>query len=128
MTTQLISSADVTAIRALVAAVLPDTCSILRNTGGSDNEGGQTDTWTTEATGVPCEIASWMGRSGGHQAVIDDLLDASTTYRVFVPVATDVRFKDRITAGSRLFEVAAVMNPGSLEVERECICTERLTA
>jgi head-tail adaptor len=51
-----------TAMRAAIAELLPDTCTILSPTETPDGEGGVTTAWGTVGTAIACRVDVKMGR------------------------------------------------------------------
>jgi len=119
----MLSSAELTAMRAQQALALPDTVVIQRRTLASDGAGGSVETWATLATvaggvGVENRI-SREAPAGGRLAVV-------TPYRVTLPAGIDVTARDRLVISARTFEVALVQAGGAWETARVCLCAEVL--
>lgn len=107
-------------LRGLSNSFLPDSCSILRNTPASSGD-GPTDSWSTVAT-VACRLsplASGTNTSVGGTGGIDEIAQ----WTVWLPAGTDVTVQDRLSIGSRTFEISRV-GARSYEVTRECLCHE----
>lgn len=119
--TMLLSSSEIAAMRADLNWMLPDTALIERPTQVSDTSGGYTETWATVAT-VACRVAV---PSGGEE-VIAGKLDAVGTWTITLPALTDVAAADRITVGTRVFQVALPLRPRSWELSRRVLVTETL--
>lgn len=119
----MLSSAEITAMRAQQFLALPDSVVIQRRTLAADGAGGQTETWTTLATVAGrLSVETRVGRetpTGGRLASV-------TPYRVTLPAQTDVTARDRLVVGSRTFDVALVQAGGAWETARVCLCAEVL--
>lgn len=116
----MLTTDDLTAIRADIVALLPDSCEIKRLTTDSDGMGGQTESWDTQAT-VSCRIAPAGG--GPQERTIANKLSSVSAWTITLPAETDVKTTDRLVVGSRAFEVVAVL-ARSGEVARRVVCTE----
>lgn len=66
----MLSDAELASMRADVAPSMPETCSILQATTGSDGMGGITDLWVVVYSDVPCRMASMI--AGSSSAAIED--------------------------------------------------------
>lgn len=110
----LLDTADVAAMRAEMAAALPDTCQIARPLRLPDGAGGFSETYTVIAT-VPCRIAS-MG-----QTQTAARSGSAASWTVGLPAGTDVRESDRIVYGARKFEIGSILKfPHDLSVLLLC--------
>lgn len=121
----LLSTEAVAGLRNVVANYLSDTCTIERASQASDGQGGQVDTWADLTTGIACAVR--QSSSQGAESVIADKLTADQRWAIVLPANTGVTVKDRIVVtsqSSRRFEVAAVLAPRTVEVDRTCICAE----
>lgn len=119
--------AELTDLRATVAESQLDTCTIERATQASDGQGGQTDTWTNLATGVPCRIRR---PNGGQETEIANRLTSAVSWVLVLTYSQDVTLRDRILvtsqAPNRRFEVAAVLARDSVQVDCPVLCEELL--
>ena len=119
--TMLLSTADLTRMRAVLNRTLPDTATIERDTRVSDGSGGYTV--TTATTGpFACRVAVPSGK----EQVIAGKLDAVGTWTITLPAGTDVGAGDRIKVGSRTFDVTIPLRPRSWELSRRVLATETL--
>lgn len=117
----MLTSDELTAMRATQAEALPDSCTITRATLSSDGAGGQSEGWDTSAT-VSCRLGR-LGQSGEERAIAERLA-AMTPFVVTVPTGTDIRPEDRIAIGGRTFEVVAVLATGVWETALRVAVTE----
>jgi len=93
---------DMELFRRIHVETLKDTCTISRATLAADGMGGHTETWATVAT-VACRLNT-SGTRPNETATADQIRN-NTDFIITVPNGTDVRNADRITIGSRTFEV-----------------------
>lgn len=117
----MLSAADLAGMRAAVTDSLPDTAQVQRATRTPDGMGGFTETWTTVAT-VACRIAP-TGNAPAEQVVAERVTDR-VLWTLTLPAATDVTAADRITVGSRTFEVVGVLSPRSYELCTRLVAVE----
>jgi SPP1 family predicted phage head-tail adaptor len=107
-------------LRSLAEGFMPESAEIQRPTDTTTGD-GTSRTWATVAT-VSARLSP-----NGNTAQERDLaaqLQAVTTWRIAVPVSTDVTPKDRVVISGRTFEVAGVLGPRSYEAERILIAVE----
>lgn len=117
----MISAGDLAAMQVVLAGSLPDTCTVKRNTPASDGQGGSTESWSTVAT-VACRISP--GGLSPQEQVMAARITSALVWVITLPQGTDVTAKDRITAGTRTFEVASPLAPRSWELARRVMSTE----
>lgn len=94
---------ELSAMRAAVASVLPDTCAISRLREVSDGQGGMVQSWAAVGT-VSCRLAA---NSGQARAVAGQAQSVGA-YILTVPYDTDIQFADRATVNSVVYRVAFV--------------------
>ncbi len=103
----LIDPTELTGIQAEVLGILPDTCTVTRPSNQtSDGAGGFTETYTSHATGVPCN--SFPARSLSSLAQDIQQNDQSRVvgeWIIQVPYNTDVQLRDRIITNGVTYEV-----------------------
>lgn len=88
--------------------LLTDTCDIREYTAISDMEGGQTDTWTTTETDVPCHFAP---AGAGIERIIGERLSAEVQWVGRLPLSvTRLDPRDRIVWNGRSLEVVFVLD------------------
>lgn len=117
----MLTSADLTAMRA-VQALTFDRQAVITRGGGSTSDGaGGTITGSpvTVAT-VACRLAP--NQTADREAIAAAGLQAQTVWRLTVPQGTDLRTSDRVTVGSQGYEVLAVYGPRSYETARVALC------
>jgi hypothetical protein len=113
----LISGAEIDAMRADLARMLPDICTISRAQDTSDGGGGQTTTWPPVATGVPCRLTPASAAGAGRRDIADRLTD-DTTHIVTFAAGLDVRQGDHVTIDGQAFLALVVGTGGAWELAR----------
>ena len=119
----MLSTDDLTAMRATLDASLPDTCTVYRLTRTSDGAGGYTEAWNATGSAVACRISPV---SSGYEREVAGKLAAVAAWVVTLPQGTDVTAQDKVVAGSRTFQVLAVLAVRSWEISRRVIVQEVL--
>lgn len=120
----MLTSAELTALRATQALTLDLTAVITRGGGTtSDGAGGTVQTAATTVATVACRLAP--AQTADREALVAGGLQAQAAWRIAVPQGTDVRRTDRLTIGTRVFEVISVYGPRSYETARVALCVER---
>jgi len=106
-------------------SLLPDRATITRPTLVADGGGGQTTTWATVATLVPCRLSPVgggedvsVGRRGGDR--VSDEASAVVTFGA----GQDIGEKDRVTVGALVFDVTLVRLRGAYELTKRAECRE----
>ena len=99
----LLSNAELAAMAVIQTGTLPATCTIGRMTRTSDGAGGWDDVFTQSAV-ILCDYAPSDNGSDGSQA---STVRTVVEWAFAFPLGTDVRVTDRVTVGSRTFEVIA---------------------
>lgn len=110
----LLSAADITRLKAVVASASQDTCTIRRRTIATSGA-GQTPTWSDLATLVVCRVAPDT-QNRGRDGQTGGRVSTETTWEITLPADQDVKSKDRIVALSKTFEVTGVLARRSFEV------------
>jgi hypothetical protein len=102
---------------------LKDTCDILRETDGADdNSGGNSPTWPAALTGIPCLVVDG-GRKPAEQLLAQKLV-GKVMKTISLPRQTDVRGTDRISVTSgnsfntAIYHIIDVEDPTTYEVLR----------
>jgi head-tail adaptor len=121
----ILTNADLAMIQAEAEAnILPDSCSILRATFTTTSQGGQSQSWSTLASGVACLVDS--GRGGSEFQTGADRVMPGGGFEIAVPYDQDITEKDRIqvtTLSNRTFEVTGVAKDSWLMLT-SCACEE----
>ncbi len=117
----MLTAAEIADMRATQDMALPSSCAISRVALTSDGAGGQTESWSTNAT-VSCRLGA-LGNSGAER-VIAERLTSVTPFVVTLPAGTDVLPKDRIVVDGRAFEVVVVLDKAAWETARRVAVTE----
>lgn len=104
-------------MRATLTRSLPDTATIQRRTRVSDDQGGQSDTWATASTNVPCRLSP-MASVAESERILGAREGSQARWLATFPSGTDVGSSDRVVVGSRTFEVTQVFAPRSWELGR----------
>lgn len=118
----MLSSAQLTAMRAVQAQTFDMSAAVTRRSVSLDAAGRPVETPSTVAT-VACRVAP--ARAADGERVEAGRVQGQTLWRVTVPALTDVRLSDALLVGSRSFEVVAVWGAESRETARVCLCVER---
>lgn len=93
-------------MRADIANLLPDTCSILSVAYTSDGEGGWSEAWGTATASVACRIDFKMGR----EVVVGGAVQPFTRVILSLPYNTALSTNDRILSGGNTYAVKSVNN------------------
>lgn len=114
----MLTAAELTSLRAAQTATLPTVAVVQRLTLASDSMGGFSESAATAVT-TTCRVAP--ARAGDAQVVAGRLRER-TLLRITVPATTDVRTADRLVVSGVMYEVLAVLAPGTYETARVCLC------
>ena len=118
----MLTDAELEAMQSTSTAALPELADITRSTATSDGRGGNTLVWATVAS-VPCRVAPDTTRAEGPVA---DVVMSVQRWMLTLPAGTNVLPRDRITVGTRTFEVVNVRSPRSFEVSCRVVGVEVL--
>lgn len=99
-----LSDADMAAIRADIAQLLPDTCNILSVSQTPDGQGGVNQTWGTASAAVACRLDPSRGRD----QLIGGAVRPFYGFILTVPYDTTLTTAQRIEANSETFAVVSV--------------------
>ena len=88
----MLSTGDLAYMRAQVALLMPDTCSILSGTATSDNMGGYSTAWGTTYAGVSCRL----DHRRGQKTLTGGALYAFSQDVLTVPYDTTINTSNRI--------------------------------
>ena len=113
----LLSTAEMTSMRAEQDGTMPDSVVIYRYTTASDGMGGQTETWAAVGT-VTGRVAP-AGRAG-EERIIAERLTAADPWVVTVPQTTTIYERDRVMIGTRTFEIEYINAHAAWETARRC--------
>lgn len=120
----MLTTEEITAMRATVGETLVDQATITRPVRVSDGLGGMTTSWATITT-VACHLAP--ERTQGEIENEDHArVTSAQKWMVTMPAGTDARMADRLTINARTFEVGSVDAPRTWELHRRVHCTEVL--
>jgi hypothetical protein len=104
-----LSAADVSYMQAVIAEMMPDTCSILSEALASDGQGGQTSTWGTVATNVPCRFDEQSARGINQITEVSGLgLREAHRYILSLPHDTAIGAHDRVEMSGSTYSVISV--------------------
>jgi hypothetical protein len=108
-------------MRKAVEATMTQTCIIARTARQSNNAGGVTSGISSTQTGIRCNMsASTMPQT----RQIGGLEVTENTYKIKLPLGTDVQTGDRITVGSSVYQVIGPIDGSPKLCERvQCIKT-----
>jgi hypothetical protein len=116
-------AADLTRMRAVQALTFDLTATITRPSGGTDDgAGGRLPTSPATSTS-PCRLAPHRGEKG--EEVVAGAIQGMNQWDITFPALTDVQSKDRITIGTKSYEVISLRAPSSRETARTVLCVER---
>ena len=118
----MLTTAELTAIKAVQDQAMPDTCTISRKSLTSDGMGGYTETWSDLATGVSCRLAS--ARYRPEEAAIADKFAGRTLWMLTLPAGTDITNEDRVVISSTTYEVAGMLSAGSWKTALRVLVVE----
>jgi len=114
------TAAEMTQIRSDVADFLDLDCTISRKTATADAWGTETETWAIVAT-------LKAGMKSPKPAMLDlyaEQLGAKLAWQVNFAWGTDVRVQDRLTIGSDVMIVQAILSQQSYSVFTTCLAVE----
>lgn len=117
----ILSDNDLTLFRDVQESALPDTLSIVSYTLSSDSMGGFTASSSAGSAAGRIGGTSWQA----DERVLAERLGVEKPYFITLPYGTTITEKNRITYGSRTFEVISV-SQGSYGTATRCICREVL--
>ena len=104
----LLSSADLTWMRATQGLALPGTVVIERHTYSADGQGGFTEVWAAAGTAIG-RIYPMVRRGEGEIVAGAQVISVTNWFATF-PVGTDVLAADRLRFQSRTWEVMRTNN------------------
>jgi hypothetical protein len=116
----MLSAAEVTSMRSVQAAALPEMATITRRTFTPDGMGGQVE--AASAFQLPCRASV---ASAQQAQLVAGQLNERTAWRITFAANADVRETDMITVGTRSFEVLTLLAGGSWETARVALCALR---
>jgi SPP1 family predicted phage head-tail adaptor len=102
--TDVLGTAELNAIRAVIDTTLPDTCAIVRGTAVMDGQGGNSTTWGTVAGTVNCR----MDMRGGKEATAAGAVQPYSTYVLSLTHDQSIQTNDRVIFGGGTFNVMSV--------------------
>lgn len=111
----MLTSADITSLRVVGEAFLPDSAVISRPARTTDSAGGYTTAYSDVAT-----VAVRVQAAGQTptENVQGERIQSRAIFKLVLPANTDIRPADRVTVGSTVYEVSAALAPKSYEVVR----------
>lgn len=120
----MLSIDELTQLKAMQAAAMPETVAIHRKTLADDGHGGFTQSDSTVAT-----VAGRLGLPGRspEERTLAAQVGVSQVYMISLPAGTDVRAADELvitTQGNRIFTVISAQIR-SYETARRVICMEK---
>lgn len=105
-----------------LATLMVHTVDGWRVTRTPDGKGGWTETWANHAPGLPCRIQPLSAAEIARYATVE----VEVTHRIYFSGVVDVLAADRLTYGTRTFEVKGVRDIDELArlttVEAKEIC------
>lgn len=119
----MLSAFDLSGMRSALTLSLPDSAGITTRTLAADGYGGSTATWSA-ATTVACRVAPMPLSAGEREQAGAEMVVQN--WLITLPASTVVSVKDRVTVGSRTFEVLDVDARRSYELHTALRCQEVL--
>jgi hypothetical protein len=104
----LITNADLTYMQSTIADMFPDTCNILSEALTADGQGGQTSTWGTIATSVPCRFDESSKSSVNQLIPAGAALREVHRYTLSLPYDETIGAHDRVEIGANTYHVVSV--------------------
>ena len=109
----------------LEAATLPDTCNILSVTVVKTGQGGWHNTWGTATAGVACRFDAYSSKGissfKGDEMVAGGAIQAFGRSIITLPYTASISTKNRIEAGTVIYNVVAVDSGKSWPIETRAI-------
>ncbi len=104
----ILSDADIAYMQSTIAEMLPDICNILSEALAPDGQGGQTATWGTVSTAIPCRLDE-ASQTGFNQLVpAGAALREAHRYLLSLPHDTTIGANDRVEIGNDTYHVISV--------------------
>jgi SPP1 family predicted phage head-tail adaptor len=116
----MLTTAEITAMRATADTALPDLATVQRATTVSDGGGGTTTSWADVAT-VACRIAP---AGGGEGATTGERVVDESTHILTLPAVADITEADRLLIAGRLYDITLVRHRGAWELSRRAEAKE----
>ncbi len=116
----MISTAELTSIRAAVNRTLSATATLIRKTSVRDRSGGFIDSWVTVGT-YDCSFGRHQSRPLERER--DARIQAVSYWLFRFPAGTVIHNTDKIQVAARTFEVVDAGSP-SLELSAQAVCQE----
>ena len=117
-----ISSAELTKMRAIADDFLPDTCTIQTRTTTVDVLGGITETYTSTYTGVACRLDPGATSAGfGGESIVNAAVEGEAKWMLNIPYDQAITITGRVIHDSKTYEVKAVMDTHSYATIRRAV-------
>jgi head-tail adaptor len=116
----MLTAAELAALRADMANLLPDTCIIQRNSGTVDVYGHVSEAWSNAGTSI-CRFDPFGHAGAGELAEREAMRNY---YRLTVTYDADLRPGDRVSFSSDLYEVVELHDDHSLRAVRRAIVSK----
>lgn len=117
----MLTSDDLTTLKAAQNAILPDTAAVHRATTEADGLGGVTASWAPTGDAYACRISS---RGIPEEYMQMAAVRGRTPWMVTLPTSADVLRTDRLVVGSRTLEVIGFTSVGAWETAKRVVCLE----
>ncbi len=117
----MLSTAELTDMRALQALTFDQVATVTRRTYTDDGAGGQTE--STSTSSLPCRVAP---ASAGQRQMLAGQYAELAAWRVTFAALADVRTSDMVTVAGHSLEVIAVLGAESRETAKVVLCVERV--
>ena len=112
-----LSAAELAAMRDVIETeLLPDTCTLLTLTSTANGMGGQTQSWGTASSNVPCRLDMTRGR----EQVSGEAWRPFTMYTLSLPYDTTITTAYRVVHSSVTYAVTSVNTNQSWIAVKRC--------
>lgn len=101
-----LSNAELTFMRECINDLLPDTCTILSNSGTTDSMGGFTNSWGTASASVSCRL----DRQNGSYQDVNGGIHSVTKMIMTMPYNTTITTAHRIVHSGNTYNVTSVLS------------------
>lgn len=106
--TTLLTDSDLSYMQGVIADMFPSTCNILSEALSADGQGGQTSTWGTVSTAIPCRLDEEAGRNANQLVPVGTALREAHRYMLSLAYDVTISAHDRVEIGSDTYHVISV--------------------
>lgn len=115
--TNLISAAELAAMRDIAGSFFPDTCTISTLTNSVDETGSPTQTFADTYTGVACRLDP----AAGNEIVRNLALEGESTWWLNIPYNQPIDITYRVTHGGDTYDIKYVVDTQSYSTIRRAL-------